>query len=85
MAHQFEIPFSGDAESIIKKAKTTIENAEGSLAGNAQQGEFMVPSKLGHVEGSYSINNQNLVITIHKKPIIAPYSMIEDALRKYLA
>ncbi len=85
MAHTFEIPFKGDADSIISKARTTIENANGSLNGDGSNGSFLVPAGIGDVEGSYTIEEQNLVVTIHKKPFIAPYSMIEDALKKYLA
>ena len=85
MAHTFEIPFKGDPESIINRAKSTIEKAEGTLEGNAAQGNFQVPSMIGEVKGSYTIENSNLVVTITDKPVFAPYSMIEDALKKYLA
>jgi hypothetical protein len=85
MAHTFEIPFEGNAETIISKAKTTIEKIEGSLNGDTSTGDFVVPSMVGEVEGSYQVQGQNLVVTITKKPMIAPYSMIEDALKKYLA
>ena len=85
MAHTFEVPFHGEAENIISKAQNAIEKAEGSFKGDTSQGEFVVPAKIGDVEGSYVVENQNFVVTIHKKPFIAPYSMIEDALRKYLA
>jgi hypothetical protein len=85
MAHTFEIPFEGDAETIISKARTTIEKIDGSLNGDISTGDFVVPSMVGEVEGSYQVQGQNLVVTITKKPMIAPYSMIEDALRNYLA
>lgn len=85
MSHTFEIPFNGDAKSIISKAKSTLENANGSLIGNETNGDFDVNTKVGKVEGTYLVQNQNLVVTINRKPIIAPYSMIEDALRKYLS
>ena len=85
MAHTFEVPFQGGAENIIRKAQNAIEKVEGSFTGNTSQGEFVVPAKIGNVEGTYVVENQNFVVTIHKKPMIAPYSMIEDALRKYLS
>ncbi|WP_149240299.1 hypothetical protein [Dyadobacter sp. 32] len=85
MAHTFEVPFEGEAKDIISKAKTAIEKVEGSFKGDLTEGEFLVPAKVGDVEGTYVVNQQNFVVTIHKKPFIAPYSMIEDALRKYLS
>ena len=85
MIHTFEVPFKGSAESIIAKAKSTIENANGIMNGDKESGDFNIGTKVGKVEGSYLVKNQNLVVTITKKPIIAPASMIEDALRKYLA
>jgi hypothetical protein len=85
MAHTFEIPFGGEVDSLISKAKSAIEKAEGTFSGDTKNGTFLVPAKVGDVEGSYTVENQNFVVTIHKKPFIAPYSMIEDALKKYLA
>jgi hypothetical protein len=85
MAHSFEVPFEGNAESIISKARTTIEKAEGTLTGDISSGDFIVPTMVGDVEGSYLVQGQNLVVSIQKKPMIAPYSMIEDALKKYLS
>ena len=85
MSHTFEVPFKGDATSLINKAKTTIQKAEGSLEGNEESGNFNVPAKIGNVEGTYIVENNSMIVTIHKKPMIAPYSMIEEALRKFLA
>jgi hypothetical protein len=85
MAHSFEIPFEGSAEAIIEKAKNTIAGASGTLNGSESTGEFTVPSPVGDVKGSYAVVGNLLTVTITEKPFIAPYSMIEDALRKYLS
>ena len=85
MAYSFEIPFNDDPNSIINRARNTIQGAQGTFSGDTNTGEFAVPAKIGTVEGNYAIQNNVLRVTITKKPFIAPYSMIEDALRKYLA
>jgi hypothetical protein len=85
MAHSFEIPFEGSAEAIIDKARQTIAGAKGTLNGSPSDGQFTVPSPVGDVEGNYAIEGNLLKVTITQKPFIAPYSMIEDALRKYLS
>lgn len=85
MAHSFEIPFEGSAESIIEKAKQTIAGANGTLDGSTSDGTFKVASPVGDVLGNYAVAGNVLKVTITEKPFIAPYSMIEDALRKYLS
>lgn len=85
MAHSFEIPFEGTPESIIEKAKQTIAGARGTLTGSGADGQFTVPSPIGDVSGNYSVEGNTLKVTITDKPVFAPYSMIEDALRKYLS
>ncbi|HEV7347544.1 hypothetical protein [Telluribacter sp.] len=84
MAYSFDIPFNEEAHSLISRAKSTIEGAQGSFSGDTQNGVFAVPAKVGTVEGNYAIQNNVLRVTITKKPFIAPNSMIEDALRRYL-
>jgi hypothetical protein len=85
MAYSFEIPIKDQPESLIDRAKSTIEGADGAFAGDTRTGAFAVPAKIGTVEGTYTIEDNILKVTITKKPFIAPYSMIEDALRRYLS
>jgi hypothetical protein len=42
-------------------------------------------SPVGHVEGEYTIGEQQITINITKKPILATCSMIKSAVTKTIA
>ncbi|GEO08337.1 hypothetical protein [Segetibacter aerophilus] len=77
---QFSIAFSGDAESLIKRAKQQIEQAGGSLLGDATQGSFQGQTPIGSIEGSYNVEGQKISLNITKKPFLLSCSRIEKEL-----
>ncbi|MCW3112011.1 MAG: hypothetical protein JWR18_407 [Segetibacter sp.] len=77
---QFNISFSGDAESLLRRAKQEIESAGGSLVGNASQGEFQAKTPIGSVRGSYQVEGQQISLAITKKPMLLSCRKIEKEL-----
>lgn len=77
---QFSIPFSGDSESLIQRAKQEIEKSGGSFAGDTSQGNFETKTPIGSICGSYQINNQQISFSITKKPFLLSCSKIEKEL-----
>jgi hypothetical protein len=63
-ACEFRFQFKGSAEDLVKQAKAAIEEAGGTLTGDANGGSFTV---IG-IKGSYRISGQTLFVTIHEKP-----------------
>ena len=54
-ACKFIIPFSGNANGILSKAKTAIQGQDGTFNGDESAGNFNV-SVLGNtINGSYSV------------------------------
>jgi hypothetical protein len=77
---QFNIAFSGDAESLIKRAKLEIQKAGGNLVGDATQGNFEGKTPIGAIEGSYRVEGQQISFNITDKPFFLSCSKIEKEL-----
>lgn len=81
----FTVPFSGDATTIVNKAKTTVEKQDGTFNGDEHSGSFHVSLMGNNVAGSYTVEGQNLTLTITDKPFFVPCSTIESFLKSKLA
>jgi hypothetical protein len=81
----FSIPFSGNAEIVLTKAKAAIESQQGVFTGDANSGRFSVSVFGNSIKGSYRVNGQSLNITITDKPFIVPCSTIESLLRSKIS
>lgn len=81
---KFSLPFAGNAESLVRKARQEIERAGGTFDGGATQGNFQVKTPIGSVTGSYVIAEQQMSLAIHKKPIFLSCEMIQNELSKVI-
>lgn len=81
----FSIPFSGEAEIILAKAKAAIESQQGTFAGDTNAGDFDVTVFGNTIKGTYIINGHDLNITITRKPFLVPCSTIESLLRSKIS
>jgi hypothetical protein len=81
MAKTFDIAFSGDAESLFRRAKDAASEAGAKLTGDTSSGNFSAKG----IEGHYEVSDNMVHVTITKKPLIIPDSLIESQLRKFFA
>lgn len=77
---QFKIAYSGDAESLLRRAKQEIEKAGGNFAGDTGQGEFLAKTPLGSIRGSYQVVGEQIALVITKKPLLLSCTRIEREL-----
>ena len=84
MTHIFDIPFEGDAESTLLKARKAIEFGKGTLTGDNSTGSFAIPAGLSKIKGNYVVETNKLKIEITNKPIYVSISMIEGILKHQL-
>ena len=82
---KFSIPFSGSATSLHQKAEAAITKAGGLFAGNEEEGQFLLQTPLGKIEGMYTIAESLIAVVITGKPMMVGCGTIESELRKYLA
>lgn len=80
----FSIPFSGNAESVLGKAKAAVQGQGGAFVGDNASGAFQVSVFGSAIRGSYRVSGQTLNIVIESKPFMVPCSTIEGFLRNQL-
>lgn len=83
-ACNFEIPFTGLAEDVLGKAKSTVQQQGGNFDGDTTSGEFDVSVFGNSIKGSYTVSEQHLRIVIHSKPFLIPCSTIESFLKSQI-
>ena len=84
MACNFSIPFNGDAETVLTKAKSAVLSQGGNFNGDANSGDFTVSVFGNKIVGNYGVSGQTLSINITDKPFIVPCSAIENFLKGQL-
>lgn len=77
---QFSIPFSGDPDSLITRARQEIESSGGALDGDSTTGRFNAKTALGSIHGSYQVAGQEVSLAIIKKPFLLSCKRIEKEL-----
>jgi hypothetical protein len=82
MAHTFTIPLDGrSASELIRKAKNAAGQSGGVFVGDERKGSFSTKE----VAGSYEISGGYALITMTKKPFIAPWNLVEAKVREFFA
>ena len=77
---QFSIPFSGEAETLMQRARQEIVRAGGTFNGDAQQGNFQAKTPIGSIHGTYQISGPQILLAIVKKPLLLSCKRIEKEL-----
>lgn len=81
----FSIPFTGTATELKTKAETAIKNKGGKFTGDTNAGNFSLPTPLGEIVGTYTMNNASPIdIIITEKPLLVSCNKIQDTLNGYL-
>ena len=80
----FSIPFSGDAQNVLNKAKSAVQGQGGNFTGDTNSGKFDVSFFGNKIAGSYNVSGQQLDIVIDSKPFMIPCSTIESYLKNQI-
>jgi len=84
MACDFSLPFSGNAETVLAKARKAVEGQGGNFTGDTNAGNFQVSVFGNSIVGNYTVSGQTLQINITDKPFMVPCSAIEGFLKNQL-
>lgn len=84
MACDFSIPFSGDPQAMLAKARSAVQGQGGDFNGNAGGGDFNVSVFGNKIVGNYTVSEQMLNVSITDKPFMVPCSAIESFLKGQL-
>lgn len=80
MACDFSIPFTGNPEDVLAKARNAVQSQGGNFTGNTSNGDFSVSVFGNKIVGNYTVSGQTLNINITDKPFMVPCSAIESFL-----
>jgi hypothetical protein len=83
-ACNFTIPFQGNAQAALARAKSAVKSQGGQFEGDENRGEFNVSVFGNAVKGSYSVAGNDLNVVIDSKPFLVPCSTIESFLRSQI-
>jgi hypothetical protein len=81
----FTIPFTGEPEVILNKARALMERKDGNFTGDLQNGKFDITLIGNTIAGSYTVNGNELAIIIDTKPFFIPCDTVESYLKSKLA
>lgn len=84
MACEFSIPFTGNPEDVLGKAKSTVQSQGGNFNGDTKNGDFTVSVFGNKIVGNYTVSGNTLNISITDKPFMVPCSAIEGFLKGQL-
>lgn len=79
MAHSFNVTLSEEPASVLEKVKKLLTENEGQFSGDSSSGSFAGSG----VKGAYHISGQIVTITITKKPLLAPMSLVESKVKEF--
>ena len=79
MSKSFSVNFTGDATSLLERARKTAADNGAQVTGDTNKGSF---SGRG-VEGSYTVSGNTVNVTVDKKPMIIPWSLVESQLKQF--
>ena len=86
MSHSFKISRKEDWSATLKKVEEAIIEKGGKFKGDTSNGTFSGKTILGKVRGEYICNADNEIeITITKKPFAVSKGRIESSIRDYFA
>ena len=79
MSKSFSVNFTGDANALLARARKTAADNGAQVTGDTNKGTF---SGRG-VEGSYTVSGNTVNVTVDKKPMIIPWSLVESQLKQF--
>lgn len=81
MQKKISVNLTADANAVITRIKAAAVQNGIHLEGDALSGQFNGKG----MKGSYEIHNATMIITISKKPLLMPWSLIESSVVDFFA
>ena len=69
---------------VFSTLLSLIKTQKGFINGDKNLGTFEVESPIGLFKGKYNCKNNNIIISIDKKPFFISTKMIASEIKKYL-
>ena len=84
MSCQFSIYYPKSKELLVADLEHAILKTNGEFYGDVTKGVFQGKTPIGGFSGSYIVQDDNIHVTIDKKPFLVSCGRIEDEINNYL-
>lgn len=81
MSRSFSIKIQEDPGALVARAEKLARKAGAEFKGDAHSGSFAGSG----VEGQYAVEEDIITVTITRKPMIAPWSLVENKVKGFFA
>ncbi len=79
----FAIELSDEPSAMLEKVSAAVSSMGGKCEGDESAGTIELRTPMGPVGGTYAVSGRTMTMDIHKKPMMVPQSMIEQAVRQW--
>ena len=80
MSKSFEIQLREKGEELVTRAQKTAQQEGLHFEGDTESGNI---AGMGF-EGTYVVEERKILVTIHKKPYLIPWFLVESTIRDFL-
>lgn len=80
---EFKCAYNQPKQKILDNVQDSIQGRGGSLNGDIQTGSFDIGERLGRFSGHYQFDENDITITITRKPIYISSQYVESEVRAY--
>ncbi len=81
MSKSFSMPLNDDPAALVERARKLAEDRGVEFSGDVSSGHFAAK----WVEGEYVIEGDNITVTVTRKPMVAPWSMVESKVKEFFS
>ena len=84
MASNFTLPLNKGVEETFEQMQSAVTKVDGNFNGTDKSGEFSIPITLGRIEGSYTMRDGELDVSITKKPFFLTTNKLKKELANFM-
>lgn len=81
MSRSFSVDLTEAPETLLQRARRAALDAGADFIGDSASGRF---AAMG-VEGGYAVEDGQVVVTVTRKPALAPWPLVEAKLRGFFS
>ena len=79
MSKSFSMPLKDDPAALVERARKLAEDTGAEFGGDATSGHFAAKG----VEGEYVVEGDSITVTVTRKPMVAPWSLVESKVKEF--
>ncbi len=81
MSKSFRMPLKEEPAVLVERARKLAEDSGADFSGDAASGHFGFKG----VEGEYAVEGESITVTVTRKPIVAPWSLVETKVKEFFS